>query len=189
LASMCRAPGDGAYNGNQNSQSSDSNNHSDEMSMFCGYCDVLTTNVEKFCGFHGVTLDNSPSMEKWFCDSGVTRHMTPDESMLIDTTPINEKVIIGDKTALQATMKGPAILDLGQNKRLTLTDVWVVPKLAKNLISETRLQKRNKIVKFNNYVEIHPMRNEDHSNPTFGDPIRIINSDGNLESFHINVKD
>ena len=33
------------------------------------------------------------------------------------------------------------------------------------------------------------MRNEDHSNPTFGDPIRIINSDGNMESFHINVKD
>jgi len=200
VASMCRAPGGGAHGGNQNNyngggnnNNNDGNNSNNEMSMFCGYCvDFRTCSDEtrgEFCGFHGVTLDNSPCVEKWLCDSGATRHMTPNESMLINTTPINEKVTIGDKSTLRATMKGVAILDLGQGKRLTLNDVWVVPKLAKNLISETRLQKRNRIVKFNNYVEIHPMSNEDYANPTFGNPIRIINNDGNNESFHINVKE
>ena len=194
IASQSRATGGGAYNGgNNNNNYSNSNNDTNEMSMFCGYCtiskDCSEDLCEDFCGFHGITLDNSPCVEKWLCDSGATRHMTPNDSMLTNLTPINEKVTIGDKSTLRATMKGTAILDLGQGKQLTLSDVWVVPKLAKNLLSETRLQKQNKIIKFVNSVEIHPMCNKDYTNPQFGNLIRIINNDSTTDSFHINVRE
>jgi len=124
-----RNGGDGGQNSGQ-SGNSVSNNNTNQMTMFCGY---LASNPD--------LNDSTPHVEKWLLDSGATKHMTPTTDMLHNLTKINDKVQIGDKKYLQATHKGSVVLDLGNNTKMTLSEVLVVPRLSKNLISEAVLQK------------------------------------------------
>ena len=145
--------------------------NNDSNITFCGYAEAV---VEESCDFAGTTVPPAvPEYEKWLLDSGASKHMTPDASMVDDLKPLkNERVMIGDKTSLEATMTGTAILDIGNGKTMKLDDVWIVPRLAKNLISETMLQQKNQIIKFGNEWKCSALTGTDtHGNPTFSPPL------------------
>ena len=96
-------------NGGGHTQNSSSDNDTNQMTMFCGYSATGSQ-----------LTDSSPYVEKWLLDSGATKHMTPTATMLHNVVRINDKVQIGNKKYLQATHKGSAVLDLGNNIKMSL---------------------------------------------------------------------
>jgi len=143
-----------------------------------------------FCGFvqecNRVASINP--QERWLLDSGASKHMTNDIEMVHDLVPIKDIVKIGDGTTLQVTHKGNVLLQLNDQHKMKLNDVLVVPKLTKNLISETVLQKQNKIEKFGNEVKCYLLQTTVDNTPKFGDPLVLRNNDNENGSFKLTVE-
>ena len=121
-------------------------------------------------------------------DIGASKHMTNTKDMLHNIEEIKENVRIGDGTALNATHKGMVSLNVDGTHRMQLKEVLVVPQLTKNLISETELQKHNKIEKYGDTVKCFPVRNENHRKPQFGSPLVIKNTNSENGAFELEVQ-
>ena len=104
--------------------------------------------------------------------------------MLHNLVQINEKVQIGDQKYIQATQKGSLVLQLNDKTQLRPKEVLVVPKLAKNLISEAVLQKTNKIFKFGDTWQCFPVVTTKSTNKhTFGKPLTLQKSSNTPNAF------
>ena len=84
--------------------------------------------------------------------------------------------------------KGNLVIKVNDNQAIELKDVLFVPELEKNLLSEVALQRQNKLVKFGNKWECHPMINDDEKNPTFGPPL-VIEKSPQDDGFYLEAKD
>ncbi len=89
----------------------------------------------------------------WFVDSGASQHMTCRKDWLVDFEhfPTPQQVQLGDNYIVEATGKGNIdmsfLLQNGENTA-KMCNVWLVPKLAKNLFSVGAVTRKGKTVTF-----------------------------------------
>ena len=88
----------------------------------------------------GLALISSTKFsDKWFVDSTAMKHMTHDESLLINYTSYLKptEIFLGDNTIVHAIGEGMVKVPIENvpNSTVNLQKVLYVPKLAKNLIS------------------------------------------------------
>jgi len=79
----------------------------------------------------------------WLLDSGCTTHMTFDKKAFQKLVPLDEEIdiLVGNNEVIKATGRGDVPLDTPHG-RILLTEVLYVPSLSSNLISYTRLMKK-----------------------------------------------
>ncbi|XP_052205206.1 uncharacterized protein LOC127810028 [Diospyros lotus] len=79
----------------------------------------------------------------WWIDTGASRHICKDRSLFSTYEKMDgtEKVYMGNAAASTVEGKGKVLLKWTSGKILTLTDVWHVPEIRKNLMSGTLLNK------------------------------------------------
>lgn len=82
---------------------------------------------------------------EWIMDSGCTDHMISTKDTLIRETNLTESVKIADGTKIQALSVGEIELE-----QATLKNVWFVPKLGRNLLSVSAIDKMGYTVTFQN---------------------------------------
>ncbi len=94
------------------------------------------------------------SKDNWIIDSGATCHMCNDEGYYKDITVLDnpQEVSLGDGRVLKATAEGTVSLQMlltnGTKKRCNLGNVLLIPKLAYNLLSISKVSDAGKTVKF-----------------------------------------
>jgi hypothetical protein len=95
-----------------------------------------------------MAVDSQPSLPPgyWIIDSGASRHMTPERSILDDyaqlVTPL--RIVMGDGSAMEALGSGTVCFDKGK-----LTQVLWVPDLRENLFSVKQSMKQGFNITFN----------------------------------------
>ena len=79
------------------------------------------------------------STQRWVLDSGASRHMTPDRSLLINERPMTEDITVtfGNGSQGHPNVTGDVLLHVGSTP-LLLTDVLYVPEATDNLLSVRR---------------------------------------------------
>ena len=79
----------------------------------------------------------------WWIDSGATRHVYKDQSLFTTYEPLNNGTVLYMENSSTAEVKGKGKVDLEftSGKTLTLTDVYHVPDVRKNLVSGSLLNK------------------------------------------------
>lgn len=88
------------------------------------------SNVQRLA-FTVCTDKNRQNIWQWVADSGCTHHMTPFRELFVEIKPFEDEVGLADSDSkLKATGKGSI-----QTKQGTLTEVYLVPKLAQSLFS------------------------------------------------------
>lgn len=98
-------------------------------------------------GAIALTADTTPANNStptcWVLDTGASRHITGDPSILINTTPLEEDITItfGNGGTGKATAIGEAMLDT-PGASFHLTDVLLIPEATANLISVRHATKR-----------------------------------------------
>lgn len=86
------------------------------------------------------TCSEDRDAEHWYVDNGATTHVTNREDIFINYEDFgsNHTVTTADGTVVPAKGKGSVVVETNVNgkiMKLTLSDVWYVPKLTKNLLS------------------------------------------------------
>ena len=79
----------------------------------------------------------------WILDSGASRHLVHDETLLIDSAACNYEVAMADSESPNLTQVGNVRLKViarGLDSTVMLTDVYLVPRLAKNIIFYDKLE-------------------------------------------------
>ena len=93
------------------------------------------------------------SDDLWIVDSGASRHLVSDESLLEDAKLCSEKenLILPDGGVLRVTKVGSVTLKntSGIRSTIVLTEVYYAPNLARNLISLGCLREKGCILKDN----------------------------------------
>uniref|UniRef100_A0AAV1UMW7 Uncharacterized protein n=1 Tax=Peronospora matthiolae TaxID=2874970 RepID=A0AAV1UMW7_9STRA len=81
----------------------------------------------------------------WILDSGASRHLVNDESLLIDSTACVYEIAMADGESLRLTRVGSVRLEVlarGLKVTVTLTKVYLAPRLAKNIVSYGKLERK-----------------------------------------------
>ena len=81
----------------------------------------------------------------WILDSGASRHLVNDESLLIDSTACVYEIAMADGESLRLTRVGSVRLEVlarGVKMTVTLTEVYLAPRLEKNIISYGKLESK-----------------------------------------------
>ena len=90
------------------------------------------------------------SKDIWIIDSGPTCHICNDDTFFSEINTLNEpqEVSLGDGHKMQAFAEGEVLLHMllpdGSMKRCTLKKVLLIPKLAYNLLSISKRQRKEK---------------------------------------------
>ncbi|POM71675.1 Hypothetical protein PHPALM_11725 [Phytophthora palmivora] len=100
----------------------------------------------KGIGKDTISAERGPGTHDWILDSGASRHMVNDKTMLRDVTERNdaEESFQPDGTKLEVALKGTAVLNAmvdGVQAEITLRNVYYAPKLARNLMAYCSLLK------------------------------------------------
>uniref|UniRef100_A0AAV1VI13 Integrase catalytic domain-containing protein n=1 Tax=Peronospora matthiolae TaxID=2874970 RepID=A0AAV1VI13_9STRA len=112
----------------------------------CGF--VLTTSdgVRATDGTSGLVLaaTDATGVDRgdWILDSGASRHLVNDESLLLKSTACSHEIAMADGESLHLTRVGSVRLEVlarGAEAVVTLTDVYLAPRLAKNIVSYGKL--------------------------------------------------
>uniref|UniRef100_A0AAV1UWD4 Retrovirus-related Pol polyprotein from transposon TNT 1-94-like beta-barrel domain-containing protein n=1 Tax=Peronospora matthiolae TaxID=2874970 RepID=A0AAV1UWD4_9STRA len=112
----------------------------------CGF--VLTTSdgVRATDGTRGLLLaaTDATGVDRgdWILDSGTSRHLVNDESLLLKSTACIHEIAMADGESLHLTRAGSVRLEVfarGAEVLETLTDVYLAPRLAKNIVSYGKL--------------------------------------------------
>lgn len=98
-------------------------------------------------------LNSEGDNESWYVDNGATNHICKQSDLFETFEPFKEPhtVTTANGDAVGALGKGSVIIEAnvsGQKTKLKLTDVWLVPKIKKNLFSVLSAQDRNPNSKF-----------------------------------------
>lgn len=86
-----------------------------------------------------VVAKDSP--QGWVIDSGVSRHMTPDESIFVTKRDINTTITVVNGEMLKARIIEDVRIDLG-GQMVNMRDVLLVPGLDANLLSMSALNRK-----------------------------------------------
>uniref|UniRef100_A0AAV1T508 Uncharacterized protein n=1 Tax=Peronospora matthiolae TaxID=2874970 RepID=A0AAV1T508_9STRA len=81
----------------------------------------------------------------WILDSGASRHLVNDESLLLDSSSCSHEIAMADGESLRLTRAGSVRLEVlvrGVKTIVTLTDVYLAPLLAKNIVSYGKLESK-----------------------------------------------
>uniref|UniRef100_A0A803QE35 GAG-pre-integrase domain-containing protein n=1 Tax=Cannabis sativa TaxID=3483 RepID=A0A803QE35_CANSA len=85
--------------------------------------------------------------EGWYADSGASNHLTSDQENMNNRSTYSgkDKLTVGDGNQLNITYIGSGNLHSNYGYNQQLNDVLLVPKIAKNLISISKLTTDNKV--------------------------------------------
>ena len=78
----------------------------------------------------------------WILDSGSIRHLVHDATLLRNAKECRYDIAMADGKALELTQVGSVQLQVvagGKDRTVTLTDVYLAPQLARNIISYGQL--------------------------------------------------
>uniref|UniRef100_A0AAV1UBX1 CCHC-type domain-containing protein n=1 Tax=Peronospora matthiolae TaxID=2874970 RepID=A0AAV1UBX1_9STRA len=78
----------------------------------------------------------------WILDSGASRHLVNNESLLLKSTACSHEIAMADGESLHLTRVGSVRLEVlarGAGAVVTLTDVYLAPRLAKTIVSYGKL--------------------------------------------------
>ncbi|XP_071687311.1 uncharacterized protein [Rutidosis leptorrhynchoides] len=91
------------------------------------------------------TVDTVVKKNQWIIDSGCSHHVTGDGTLLHDVRDHNQNrvVITAYNSTHPVKNEGNAIIDVNHNT-FTLEDVYLVPKLTKNLVSVPQITESGK---------------------------------------------
>ena len=73
----------------------------------------------------------------WILDSGASRHLVNDESLLINITDCSHEIAMTDGESLRLTRVGSVRLEVlvrGMKMTATLTEVYLASRMAKNIV-------------------------------------------------------
>uniref|UniRef100_A0A803PEH4 Integrase catalytic domain-containing protein n=1 Tax=Cannabis sativa TaxID=3483 RepID=A0A803PEH4_CANSA len=86
--------------------------------------------------------------DAWFADSGASNHITSDPANLTQKQDYNgkESVVVGNGSKLRITHIGNGKLNIESGNYLLLKDMLLVPKIAKNLVSVSKLATDNNVL-------------------------------------------
>jgi len=72
--------------------------------------------------------------DSWWVDSGATRHVCKDKALFKTYEPVEDgaPLYIGNSSTAQVLGKGSVVLEFTSEKSLTLNDVYHVPKIRRN---------------------------------------------------------
>ena len=80
--------------------------------------------------------------KEWWIDTGATRHVCSSKEMFTSFEPLDgEKVFMGNSASSAVEGQGKVLLKMTSGKQLTLNNVLYVPKIRKNLVSGSLLNK------------------------------------------------
>lgn len=101
----------------------------------------------------------------WILDSGCTDHIVNDDRLFSEYVVLKEPtdVRLGDGRILKATKIGKIItvFEFFKNRsKITLFNVFYVKDMKQNLISYSRITKKNKIVSYDNISKIYNQNRE-----------------------------
>ena len=112
----------------------------------CGFLLATSDGVRATDGMSGFVLaaTDATGVDRgdWILDSGASRHLVNDESLLLNSTACSHQIAMADGESLHLTRVGSVRLDVlarGAEAVVTLTDVYLAPRLAKNIVSYGKL--------------------------------------------------
>ena len=82
--------------------------------------------------------DNNDEDDDWILDSGSSRHLVNDASLLRDARDCDKQCHLSDGETIKPTQVGSVVLTMlarGQQQDVTLTDVYLAPELLRNIMS------------------------------------------------------
>lgn len=87
--------------------------------------------------------DSSDTYERWVLDTGASRHLTPNKSILLNPRPLDEDITItfGNGSIGKATAIGEVVLHT-RSATFRLSNVLLIPEATENLISVRYATKR-----------------------------------------------
>ena len=100
----------------------------------------------------------STNQNLWFLDTGATHHLTHSREWLHDYKMLSKplEVRFGDNGMKMAIGKGTINLPINSKSTITMTNVYFVPGLAKNLLSVSEATSNGMVLEFhNNHAIIH----------------------------------
>ncbi|KAL4319001.1 hypothetical protein GQ457_18G011540 [Hibiscus cannabinus] len=114
------------------------------LSSLTGYAQQYPTHVALVSRIPHWT---SPTNKSWYPDTGVTHHVTHDQSNLQTTSPYtcNSKLLMENGDGIQISHIGQGSL-YTCGKPLVLQNLLHIPKFRKNLLSISQLVKDNDVV-------------------------------------------
>ena len=94
-------------------------------------------------GLMAATIPDIGVKGEWVLDTGATRHITGDSSLLLDMKPLHEEIFItfGNGGEHKAASYGDVLLVGAAGRSVRLRDVLFVPEAAANLLSMSRASK------------------------------------------------
>lgn len=119
---------------------------------------------------------SSSKAMRWVLDTGASRHITWDESILLNARPMMDNVTItfGNGATGKATAIGEVLLNTSDAK-ISLSDVLLIPEATENLISVRHATKRGVEFKFcSNRCEIGCGGHVEAVAPCMGDAIYFL---------------
>ena len=81
----------------------------------------------------------------WILDSGASRHLVNDESLLIDSTTCVHEISMADGESLRLTRVENVCLEVlarGRKKNVTLNEAYLALRLAKKIVSYGKLKSK-----------------------------------------------
>ncbi|XP_077215962.1 uncharacterized protein LOC143850616 [Tasmannia lanceolata] len=137
----------------QNGKGSDKNKKRKGASFQCGKmghykreCQSKKSNTqgnnEKFVALIS-EVDFLEGEDAWWIDSGAPKYVCKDRSAFLNYAPVEDGKVLymGNSSTAEVKEKGKVELEFTSGKILTLTDVYHVPDVRKNLISGSLLNK------------------------------------------------
>ena len=159
-----------------NRSNNNNNNSGTQEGFFCGLAEETHECSYVDTGKH---YDNQA---EWVIDSGATAHITNSKAGMTNIEPLKSEVTQGDKSKVYGSEKGTLILDVGNNQKLKLDNVLVIPNFGRNLISMRKLKKVNSI-NFNDNNDAMELRPK--GSPTTLKPLVITPDDSNKKGLYV----
>ena len=114
-----------------------------------GFVLATSSGAEATDGSLGLVLatndTNKIGRGNWILDSGASRHLVNDEKLLLDASACSHEIAMADGESLRLTRVGSVRLEVlarGVATIVTLTDVYLAPRLAKNIVSYGKLESK-----------------------------------------------
>ena len=144
---------DWAYPNGRFSKKAKRNNNQEEKENAPDQANAVIDDDEHHDNDLAFMMNESPNSHVWAIDSGATSHMTGDRSLLTNLRTIpTKKVELADGRHLEYNECGTLALRVASNgkrtRKLTLSEVKVIPGLEVNLISVRRLVEKGCTVQF-----------------------------------------
>ena len=89
--------------------------------------------------------DGDTGADDWVLDSGSSRHLVNDATLLMDARDCKEECHLADSETVRLSRVGNVVMTVlakGRQKSVTLTDVFLAPELVRNIMSYGKLERK-----------------------------------------------